>query len=322
MGIITGTFGADNIRGTDGIDVILALAGDDTVIGGGGFDTIDGGDGNDTIYANTAANWSDGALNVLNGGAGDDTIYAGRGDTVNGGAGFDTLSLDLSGFGTQGVTMDFRAMTLLDVSGLLTLDIDGTELSGFEAIAALRGTDGDDVITLANRDKSGTTVQAYGGNDHIRSASGADSLFGGDGNDVLISSGGRDTVNGGAGNDRLVGGHGTDKLIGGDGADKFQFTSVGDSSSHIARSDTIMDFSHAEGDKIALNRIDAIAGTETNDRFHFIGSDAFSGAAGELRAFVQNGETYVAGDTNGDGAADFKIHLNGVVDLVAQDFIL
>ena len=323
MGIITGTFGADRIRGTDGIDVVLALSGDDTVIGGAALDTIDGGGGNDTLYANTAAQWSDGALNIVTGGAGDDTIYGGRGDVLSGGDGFDVLNLDLSfGGNAQGVTADFRPMTLLDLGGLLDLKIDGTTLSGFEAIGSLTATSGDDVITLGNRDKSGTIVMAGDGNDSVRSASGADTLNGGNGNDLLTSSGGKDMLIGGAGDDRLFGGRGLDTLKGGEGADSFVFGNERDSSSGRKFADTILDFSHDEHDRISLTRIDAVAGTDSNERFHFVGADRFSGVAGELRSIVFEGDTYVSGDTDGDAKADFTITVHGEVSLVASDFIL
>lgn len=323
MGIITGTFGADRIRGTDGIDVVLALSGDDVVIGGAALDTIDGGSGDDVLYANTATEWSDGALNVVNGGAGDDQVYGGRGDLLAGGSGFDTLNLDLSSGGSaQGVTADFRSMTLLDVSGLLTLDIDGTEISGFEALDSLTATAGDDTITLGNRDRSGTTVMAGDGADFVRSASGADVLNGGVGGDLLISRGGTDTLVGGDGDDRLLGGRGVDTLKGDAGADLFVFGSEADSASKRGRADMVLDFNHDEHDRISLKRIDAIAATDANDRFDFIGTDRFSGTAGELRAVVVDGDTFVSGDTDGDGQADFTIMVRNEADLVASDFML
>ena len=54
---------------------------------------------------------------------------------------------------------------------------------------------------------------------------------------------------GGAGNDTLYGGAGNDILTGGAGADRFVFNTALNASSNA---DTIMDFSSAQGDAIAL----------------------------------------------------------------------
>jgi hypothetical protein len=34
------------------------------------------------------------------------------------------------------------------------------------------------------------------------------------------------------------------------------------------------------------------------------------------------GNTFIEGDTDGDGVADFVIRLNGLINLVAGDFVL
>ena len=56
--------------------------------------------------------------------------------------------------------------------------------------------------------------------------------------------------------------------------------------------------------------------------FEFIGSAGFSGSAGELRAFNAGANTYVAGDLNGDLAADFEIFVVGHHTLNEADFVL
>ena len=58
---------------------------------------------------------------------------------------------------------------------------------------------------------------------------------------------GNDILYGYAGNDTLVGGAGNDTLFGGAGADTFLFLK-----SDGAGRDTVVDFSHAEGDVIKL----------------------------------------------------------------------
>lgn len=72
--------------------------------------------------------------------------------------------------------------------------------------------------------------------------------------------------------------------------------------------------------------MDANAGTPENEGFSFIGAGAFTGQAGELRAFVApDGLTRIEGDVTGDGIADFAIDVSlGGSGFVFQagDFIL
>jgi Ca2+-binding RTX toxin-like protein len=124
---------------------------------------------------------------------------------------------------------------------------------------------------------------------------------------VVRSGRGSDTITGGAGADTIEGGLGADSLRGGAGNDVFVYRSVAESTA--ASRDTILDF--AAGDKINLGGIDADGGAVAgNGKFAFIGSAAFSGAAGELR--VSRDPNYsrawlVEGDTNGDMVADFSL---------------
>lgn len=319
MGVILGTFGDDTLRGTDGLDVITALGGNDKVFGGAGVDVISGDDGEDVLYANTAQLWDDGDLDTVAGGAGDDVIYGGYGDILNGGLGFDTLNLDLSQF-NSGVSVNFKPMTLLDLLGLDPLKIGTTELVGFEAVADLRGSAFDDRIVLANSSSVGSTVDLGDGADSVKANSGDDKLMGGDGNDLMQGRGGKDALFGGEGDDRLAGGRLQDTLTGGAGADLFVFAQ-GETANARARADVIKDFSHADGDKISLRGFDAIAGGE-DDAFTFIGGDKFSGQAGELRFGVIGNDTFISGDTDGDGKGDFMIHLEGAVEIVKSDFQL
>lgn len=73
----------------------------------------------------------------------------------------------------------------------------------------------------------------------------------------------------------------------------------------------MQDFSQADDDRIRPDLIDADTGTGGRQDFALIGSDAFSGSAGELRYEQVGGNTYVQGDTNRDGVADFMIRLHG-----------
>jgi Ca2+-binding RTX toxin-like protein len=138
----------------------------------------------------------------------------------------------------------------------------------------------------------------------------------------LSGGNGRDKINGGAGNDTLTGSGGSDRLYGGTGKDAFVFKSIKDSTVDGAGRDTIFDFSKAQKDRIDLRGIDADVTTAGNGAFSFIGSTAFSNNAGELRFDKAASDTYIYGDVDGDGQADFSIHLDDAVSLTKSYFIL
>jgi Ca2+-binding RTX toxin-like protein len=162
----------------------------------------------------------------------------------------------------------------------------------------------------------------------VHGGSGDDVIIGGAGADLLYGDDGNDTLTGGSGADILRGGAGTDYLQGGAGADSFQFTAPSDSDGGYwlrsdgakGKPDVIVDF-HPGEDKIDLSAIDAIAGTAANGAFVFIGSNAFSHHAGELRVEVHNGAAQVYADVDGDGYADFQLAVT-TPTLQAGDFVL
>jgi Ca2+-binding RTX toxin-like protein len=323
MAILTGTLEEDEIGGTLQSDLILALSGNDTVVGSGGADSIDGGTGNDTLYAGALSNIDDGATDAVNGGAGNDIVYGTAGDMLNGGTGRDTVHLNLAS-AEEGVTADFRTMTLgvdIGLGELVQLDLPlltGT-LGGFEVVASVKGSAFADEFVIANVGRAGANVDAGGGDDSIKTSGGNDVLDGGSGADRLNAGGGRDNVDGGNGDDTLMGAAGMDVLTGGVGADRFIFD-ADDSGATRNRADRVTDFSQNQGDRIVLSNLDAIVSTEEVDGFTFIGDGRFSGAAGELRFSQIDGNTFIAGDTNGDRVSDFVIQLDGLVDLTAADF--
>src|SRR5690606_18299521 len=112
-----------------------------------------------------------------------------------------------------------------------------------------------------------------------------------------------------------------DTLTGGAGSDTF-FFGDGEVGAGADSADVVVDFDQAEGDKIHVRRIDANTGVGGDQNFTFIGNDAFTGVAGQLHYVHAGPNTFIEGDTNGDGVADFVIRLDGLHDLVAGDFVL
>ena len=112
---------------------------------------------------------------------------------------------------------------------------------------------------------------------------------------------------GGAGNDMVKGGAGLDVLRGGGGSNVFEFDRLAETKT-AARRNRIAAFTQGD-DLIDVSGIDAVTAHAGNDAFQFIGSNPFSGHAGELRRFFLGARTIVASDANGDGSAEFQIAL-------------
>ncbi len=142
--------------------------------------------------------------------------------------------------------------------------------------------------------------------------------------DLLQGRAGNDVLKGLGGNDILEGGLGADQLFGGAGKDIFLYRTLSESTVDPKGQDTISDFnlSKKEGDLIGLSAIDANERKAGNQAFDFIGKQAFSGHAGELRYEKLASDTYVYADVNGDRIADFALHIDHAVSLSKGDFIL
>jgi Ca2+-binding RTX toxin-like protein len=158
-------------------------------------------------------------------------------------------------------------------------------------------------------------VALNGGNDLYNGAQGllVGKVFGGDGIDTIIGGKENDVFSGDAGNDTLAGGLGKDMLTGGADNDIFDFNSIKDSVKGASR-DQILDFVHGQGDRIDLSTIDANTHTHGSQAFHSHGTHH---VYGELR--YKN--HILSGDVNGDGHADFEIHVNAA-SLAKGDFVL
>jgi Ca2+-binding RTX toxin-like protein len=347
-GLIGGA-GNDSLAGAQGADALIGGAGRDTLGGGAGSDALDGGTGLDTAdYSDKTTAISvtlkgtglasvsvggtveDRVKNIenLTGGAGNDSLGgdglanrlagAAGSDTLSGGAGIDSLASGLGNDSLKGGIAD----DTLDGGA-------GTDTASYS----------DKPAALSVKLAGATLVHVYAGGmieDHIRNVenvlggaasdtlegdSRANGFAGGLGHDSLSGGAGKDDLSGGAGNDTLAGGLGADLLNGAAGADRFDFDAIAETPINASR-DTVSDFSHAEGDRIDLSTIDAKTTVAGNQAFSFVGTGAFTHHAGELRLIVQGANGIVAGDVDGDGAADFHIFLSGVSSLMAGDFLL
>ena len=147
-------------------------------------------------------------------------------------------------------------------------------------------------------------------------------VSGGEGSDKITGGAEKNVFDGGAGTDTLRGGKGADKLTGGTESDTFVFRLTAESTPTAKGRDTIVDFTTVESDIVDLHLIDANTLRKGNQAFDFIGSEAFSHVAGELRFQASGADLYVHADINGDGKSDFSIKLDGVTTLHKTDFDL
>jgi Ca2+-binding RTX toxin-like protein len=289
--------GMDSVRR---IENVIGSAHNDVLLGSTGSNRLHGARGNDEISAGRGRD-------VLLGGAGADILDGGLGDDLmDGGAGIDTVSFASS---AAGVSIRLGA-TIAQKTG-----------SGMDSLRRMENVIGsahDDVLlgSIGNNRLHGAR-----GNDQLSGGRGQDALEGGVGADILNGGFGNDRLDGGAGHDVLFASDGRDSATGGAGADTFVFQEDYAAATR-AEANVITDFSRANGDRIELRAMDAIAATGADDRFLFLGKGAFTGVAGQLRYTVSNGNTFVQGDTNGDRVADFYIRLDDSPTLLASDFIL
>lgn len=224
-------------------------------------------------------------------------------DRIDGGKGIDTYdaSTDVDGVF---INLDTVAHELPFGSGHATINA-GTALG-----SAVAGAKFDRIKSFEN---------AFGGleRDIIYGSAKANVIDGRDDMDDLYGMSGKDHLVGGGSLDHLTGGAGSDLLTGGEGTDMFVFNSVRDSGTRAATRDVITDFE--DGDNIVLTRIDAIKGTSTDDAFDFIGTNAaFTGQAGELRAYWTASGQVIEGDVDGDAIADFSIGLGAGTNILLK----
>ncbi len=357
--ILIGNAGADLLEGGDGNDTYVVGTGDVVVEAvSGGFDAVytdvnytlsadieqvvltgnvaisaTGNDQDNFLYGVTNS-----AANTLTGGLGNDTYVVGTGDVVveSADAGFDTVYTDVD----YSLSANIEQLAL---TGSAAISVTGNGQDNFlygvtnSAANTLAGGLGNDTYVVGTGDVVVEAVGAgfdavYSDIDYILSdnveyligiGTKGMSLTGNGGDNVIWGTSFADNLNGGAGNDWLIGGAGADTLTGGLGADTFMLTSLGDSGLGAANRDIIADFISGT-DKIDFSAIDAntSASATGNQAFQLIGSAGFSNVAGQLRFFVDAGDTMFEGDTNGDGVADFQLQLTGIHTFAPADFLL
>jgi serralysin len=324
--------GSAAINGTgNGLaNTITGNAAANTLNGKGGADTMSGGAGNDLYYVDNAGD----IVKESSATGGTDKVSS----AVSYVLGANVEQLTLSGSANingTGNTLD----------NMLSGNSGANVLNGKSGVDTMYGGLGDDFYYVDNSGDRAIESSASGGLDKVNSTVsftlganveqlilGGTAAINGTGNtlantlsgngavNVLKGLGGVDILKGGAGNDTLQGGTEKDTLTGGTGNDKFLFA-AGETSANHSLSDRITDF--ATGDKIDLHLIDADTTAASDQAFHFIGTSAFTvGDEGALRYTSGGGVTWIEGDANGDGAADFAIYLTGDHAMVQADFVL
>nr|WP_314087988.1 calcium-binding protein [uncultured Shinella sp.] len=351
--VITGNSGANWLVGNGGNDTLIGGAGRDELDGGAGNDTLNGGSGVDSMmggagddiyivdekYDSVNEDWQGGI----------DLVKASCSYTL----GWEVENLTLTGTGNTNGTGNDVSNTIKGNSGNNILRgngghdiliggagndmLDGGSFDDGIGIDRMYGGTGNDSYLVGETrdkviEKEGEGIDSVESwvsyvlpanveNLTLKNAGDADGT-GNQLNNVIVGGRLENTLKGMSGDDTLVGGLGGDDLYGGAGKDTFVFTSLKDSTVAASGRDTIFDFSQTQGDRIDISGVDAISATSKNDAFAFIGSKGFSGKAGELRFEKKAAGTYIYGDVDGNGKADFAIELGSAIALLKGDFIL
>lgn len=352
-----GSDARDTYTGTVFDDTIDAKAGDDTLAGGSGDDVIDGGSGDDVArYTGDFDDYEitrddDGVVTVADtrdtaGNDGTDTLTSIAFLAFDDG----TVSLDaLFNSGPKNIKISDKTVAEDAAKGTVVGTLSATDADGDALDWSLSG--GGEAFGLVT-EGGVTRLVVKGGLDYetasavkvtVTASDGiadvsktltikvtdvleklvgdgeANTLKGGIGADYLKGNGGDDSLVGRDGDDILVGGRGADKLTGGNGADSFVFK-IGDSGASTKTADVIRDF--AKADTVDLSGWDADAAKKGDQDFDFIGRAKFGGEAGELRFVRDETKTWIEGDTDGDGKADFLVRLDGSIGLKEAFFEL
>ncbi|WP_075290032.1 calcium-binding protein [Pararhizobium arenae] len=221
-------------------------------------------------------------------------------DVIIGGAGVDTVL----------VADGHETIIGASVEGIETIKIANNFSKGLKSYVTIQG---DRAMTIDGSQLStnDTLLVNFSTNGFTKAAL---LVIGGKGNDILSGGQANDRLRGGDGNDTLNGNEGADRLAGGKGADHFVIDMF-ESLPRASTQDFFTDFNRAEGDKIKLRYTDLAS-------VSMIGAGAFQGKAGEVRSYLEGGNTYVQIDSDGDSFADIGFGIAGKITLTQSDFIL
>ncbi|MGK7941132.1 MAG: hypothetical protein AB4062_13470 [Crocosphaera sp.] len=254
----------NSLQDTEGTDIAILDNENNNFFGKGGDDWIYGGDGNDTLAGGLGND-------IMIGGDGNDDFNGQENDDIMiGGYGADIFRFDGTSIVGSDRILDFTAtegdqlhLEVATYNNPISLDYtySGTNLSlsmSGHQFVTLENIAQSDVASVFKRiaiiDNSGSETESNdilvggNGNDAFFGKGGDDWIDGGDGNDDLRGGFGNDIMIGGDGNDTLTGHENDDTLIGGYGADIFYFASP----SRLVGSDTILDFTANESDRIEI----------------------------------------------------------------------
>lgn len=346
---ITGGQGSDLLYGLGGADVLTGGVGNDLLDSGEGADSMTGGSGNDIyvvddlgdttvetlnqgtdlvqawVNATLAANienltlmgsaalsgtgnglantmTGNGAANILSGEAGNDYLFGLGGDdfllgglgidNLDGGAGIDRME---GGLGNDLYFVDDSADMVVELAGE---GVDSVQSSATFILGA----------NLENLTLTGSASVNGTGNEATNI------IYGNSAANTLWGMAGGDQIHGGDGNDVIYGGLGNDQMWGDAGADHFMIDNASMILTGARESDTLRDFSVAQGDRIDLSAIDANGNAADGDQaFTFV--SAFTRVAGQATLTYSTAldTTQLRLDVNGDGAYDYQLTINGNV---------
>ena len=194
-------------------------------------------------------------------------------------------------------------------AGMVQVSLNGTQKlfndnytgSGTGSISRLviRGSGGNDQITIAGNIYIPAAISGGRGNDTIQGGAGDDTIIGGRGLDTVLGGDGSDHIDGGRGNDQIEAGGGADTCFGGNGNDSI----VGNEDDDLLDGGKGNDhLESGEGDDTCLGGKgdDQIFGGRGKDELNGnIGNDELYGELGKDVLFGELGNDFLDG---GDGA--------------------
>lgn len=249
---------------------------------------LDGKDGNDWLYGSSEND-------TLVGGAGNDILYGHTGKNIY---------VFAAGWGQD---------TIMDASGIDTIDFSKLNISITINLASTSITSGLNTITWS----ANTLENATGGiaTDRIIGNSGNNILTGGSGNDTIIGAGGNDTLLGGSGNDTYIFANswGTDRILDTSGIDTINFSAV--TKNLRINLNTTGATSGNNSVRWQPNTIEKVFGGSGNDTI--VGNTSANiihGGLGNDTITGGGGRDYLAGNNGNDNFIQGYLHGNDTLD--------